>query len=352
MSGVRAPTPLMNASAPGVRAPTPLMNALTPGVRAPTPLMNALTPGVRAPTPLMNALTPGVRAPAPLMNASAPGVRAPTPLMNAFMRGVRAPAAAPASAVMLRSPRMQAQQRATSALKPQERLIVALDVPTRHEALQLANDLRGLISFYKVGLELLMSGGMEELLQSLLRENHVFVDLKLPGDIPETVRRVVDVAARMGVSFITLSNSVTPGTVRTAADGRAGRANPQLLYVSFLSSLDRSDFAEQYERDGSEFDSFLEERTAKAKTAGADGFIVSGQEIGLLRKRYPDALLVSPGIRPAGASRDDHKRSCTPSEAIRLGADYIVVGRPIRDASNRKDAAKRIVDEITTATSV
>jgi orotidine-5'-phosphate decarboxylase len=247
---------------------------------------------------------------------------------------------------------MQPQQRATSALKPHERIIVALDVPTRQEALQFVGDLRGLISFYKVGLELLMSGGMEELLQSLVRENHVFVDLKLPGDIPETVRRVVDVAARMGVRFITLSNSVTPGTIRTAVDGRSGRPNPQLLYVSFLSSLDRSDFADQYERDESEFDSFLEERTAKAKTAGADGFIVSGQEIGLLRKRYPDALLVSPGIRPVGASSDDHKRSCTPSEAIRLGADYIVVGRPIRDASNRQDAAKRIIDEIAQAASV
>src|SRR5258708_2662233 len=180
---------------------------------------------------------------------------------------------------------MQPQQRATSALKPQERIIFALDVPTRQEALELANDLRGLISFYKVGLELLMSGGMEDLLQSLVRENHVFVDLKLPGDIPETVRRVVDLAAKMGVRFITLSNSVTPGTIRTAVDGRSGRPNPQLLYVSFLSSLDRSDFAEQYDRDESEFDSFLEERTEKAKGAGADGFIVSGQEIHLLRKR-------------------------------------------------------------------
>jgi orotidine-5'-phosphate decarboxylase len=231
--------------------------------------------------------------------------------------------------------------------KPQDRIIVALDVPTPKDAMALVKKLDGKVSFYKVGLELLMAGGMRELLQELVQENNrVFVDLKLPSDIPETVRRVVSVAAEIGIKFITLSNSATPGTVRAAVEGRGDRKEPSLLFVSFLSSLDRNDFAMQYGRNASEFETFLQARTAEAKAAGAEGFIVSGQEIRLLRETYPDALIVSPGIRPAGSSVDDHKRTCTPAEAIRLGANYIVVGRPIRNASDPKAAAQRIIDEL------
>jgi orotidine-5'-phosphate decarboxylase len=148
------------------------------------------------------------------------------------------------------------------------------------------------------------------------------------------------------VKFLTLSNSVSRDTIQAALAGRGGRKNPQLLFVSYLSSLDRADFVEQTGRDPSEFERHIEERTASARRAGVDGFIVSGQEIKLLRAKYPEAVLVSPGIRPAGSSLDDHKRSCTPAEAIRLGADYIVVGRPIRNAPNRRAAAQKIIDEI------
>jgi orotidine-5'-phosphate decarboxylase len=236
-------------------------------------------------------------------------------------------------------------------LKPQERLIVALDVPGRDQALEIVDGLDGLVSFYKVGLELLMSGGIDDLLRRLVGDGKdVFVDLKLPSDIPETVRRVVSVAADRGVKLLTLSGSVPSGTIREAVKGRGDSTGPQLLFVSFLSSLDRSDFAEMTGMDPSQFEAHMRERTGQAKAAGADGFIVSGNEIGLLRDRYPDALLVSPGIRPAGASTNDHKRSCTPAEAIRLGADYLVVGRPIRDATDRREAAKRIIDEIAEAT--
>jgi orotidine-5'-phosphate decarboxylase len=231
-------------------------------------------------------------------------------------------------------------------LEPRERLIVALDVPTSDDALRIVAELKGLVSFYKVGLELLMSGGMGDLLRALAQEHSVFVDLKLPGDIPETVSRVVAVASDIGVKFITLSNSATRGTIAAAIAGRAGRPHPKLLYVSFLSSLDRTDFAQQYGSPEAGFESFLEERTATAKDAGADGFIVSGQEIGLLYKKYPNALIVSPGIRPAGGSKDDHKRTCTPAEAIGLGADYIVIGRPIRNAPDKRAAVQRIIDEI------
>jgi orotidine-5'-phosphate decarboxylase len=234
-------------------------------------------------------------------------------------------------------------------VKPQDRIIVALDVPTVEEALGLVHELDGLISFYKVGLELLMSGGMDRLLQSLVEGRRVFVDLKLPNDIPETVRRAVTLAADKGVEFLTLSGSATVETIEAAASGRGGRAKPRLLFVPFLSSLDRSDFSRQTQSSDSEFEDLLRERTERARGAGADGFIVSGPEIKLLRDRYRDTLLVSPGIRPEGSSKDDHKRSCTPAEAIRLGADYIVVGRPIRNASNRRDAAERIIGEVALA---
>jgi orotidine-5'-phosphate decarboxylase len=234
-------------------------------------------------------------------------------------------------------------------MKPEERIIVALDVSTNEEALAIVKELKDLVSFYKVGLELLMSGGMNELLRALVQEHSVFVDLKLPSDIPETVSRVVGLAAELGVKFITLSNSATHGSIVAALAGRGDRVDPRLLYVSFLSSLDRKDFAQQYGRPEADFVPFLRQQTASAKAFGVDGFVVSGQEIGLLRASYPKALIVSPGIRPAGIPKDDHKRTCTPAEAIALGADYIVVGRPIRNAPDRRAATQRIIDELAAA---
>lgn len=234
--------------------------------------------------------------------------------------------------------------------EPKDKIIFALDVPTADQARSLVEELGDLISFYKVGLELLMAGGMETLLQELVKTKRVFVDLKLPGDIPTTVERTVNLAARVGVTFLTLSNSVTPDTIAAALRGRGNATFPKLLYVSFLSSLDRVDFAEQYGKDASEFESFLQQRSDAALDAGADGFIVSGREIALLRRRYgKEVTLVSPGIRPSGAATNDHKRSCTPSDAVQLGADFLVIGRPIRDAPNRRAAAAAIIDELTSS---
>ena len=236
---------------------------------------------------------------------------------------------------------------ASGELSPRDRVIVALDVPSADQALAIVDELGDAVSFYKVGLELLMSGGMERLLRTLTDGRRVFVDLKLPGDIPETVSRTVSLAADLGVSFLTLSNSVSPWTIEAAVKGRGGRPGPELLFVSFLSSLGPEDFAAQYGRPAAEFEAFLRETTDRARSAGADGFIVSGPQIRTLREQYPGQVLVSPGIRPAGAALNDHKRSCTPAEAIRFGTDYIVVGRPIRDASNRREAAQAIVGELT-----
>jgi orotidine-5'-phosphate decarboxylase len=233
--------------------------------------------------------------------------------------------------------------------KPEERIIVALDVPTAREALSLVEELHGLVSFYKVGLELLLAGGLENLLVRLARESKVFVDLKLPNDIPETVRRAVAVATRAGVTFLTLSHSATRQTLQSAIAGRGGSVHPELLFVPVLSSMDGADFARTTGQPASQFGDDLVRRAKIAEGDGADGFIISGPEIALMRAAFPRAILVSPGIRPAGAATEDHKRSCTPAEAIHLGADYIVVGRPIRNAAHRRDAAKRIIEEIARA---
>ena len=234
------------------------------------------------------------------------------------------------------------------ALKPQDRVIVALDFPTPGEALRLVEELEGIVSFYKIGLELLMSGGFGELLRRL-EDKRVFVDLKLPDDVANTIRSAVRVASVHGVRFLTLSRSVSPPTIRSALEGRGNSQYPQLLWVPFVSSQDDRDFADMTGRPASEFHSEMVRRARAVKDLGVDGFIVSGQEIAMLRSEFPEAPLVSPGIRPAGGSPDEHKRSCTPSEAIRLGADYLVIGRPIRNASGRtarREAAQRIIDEI------
>lgn len=231
-------------------------------------------------------------------------------------------------------------------LSARERLIVALDVPSKKEALQLVEELDGLVSFFKVGLELFMLGSIEELVRELIRDKRVFLDLKLPGDIDETVRRAVHLSAEMGVTLLTLSASVGPHTIRCAREGRGSSKHPLLLFVSSLSSVDENDYRVLYPRAEVGFEDFVMERARVALSAGCDGLIASGDLIEKLRATYKDTIIVSPGIRPRGTPADDHKRSCTPSEAIKKGADYLVVGRPIRNAQDRRQAAEAIIAEI------
>lgn len=221
-----------------------------------------------------------------------------------------------------------------------DKVIMALDVPSPAQALALVRDLEGVITFYKLGLELLMAGGLEGLLRELSGKHRLFVDLKLPPDIPTTVQRTVSLAADLGVELFTLSGSANAETIRAAVAGRGSRTNPKLLFVPFLSSQGY-DAAE-----GERFEDAILRKAHFASDCGVDGFIVSGQEIGLLRREFPDRLLVSPGIRPSGSKTDDHQRSCTPAEAIALGANHLVVGRPIRDAADRRAAAEEIVAEV------
>ena len=235
-----------------------------------------------------------------------------------------------------------------SHLTGKDRLIVALDVPSVDEALTIVEQLDN-VSFFKVGLQLFMTGGLPTLLQAL-RQKRVFVDLKVPGDISNTISGVVDLCVSMKVTFLTLSESMPPPAIRSARAAREARQSqdPKLLTVPFLSSLDAADLPSVAAGEN-DLETFILKRAHAAVEAGCDGMIASGQAIQVCRRAFPSTIIVSPGIRPAGASTDDHKRHTTPAEAIRLGADYLVVGRPILKAPDPRGAASRIIDEIDAA---
>ena len=233
-----------------------------------------------------------------------------------------------------------------------DRLIVALDLPTVDEALTAVDQLDN-VSFFKVGLQLLMTGGFPAVLQAL-RQRRVFVDLKLPGDISNTIAAVVDICVEYRVAFLTLSESMPLPAIRAAKAAREARhsADPKFLIVPYLSSLDASDLPE-VTGGGRDLETHILGRARHAIEAGCDGMIVSGHAIQSCRRSFPEpTLIVSPGIRPSGASADDHKRHTTPTEAIRLGADYLVVGRPILKDPNPHAAADRIIREIDDALNV
>jgi orotidine-5'-phosphate decarboxylase len=230
-------------------------------------------------------------------------------------------------------------------LRGKDRIIVALDVPTVDEALASVERLDN-ISFFKVGLQLFMTGGLPDLLHAL-RTKRVFVDLKLPGDISNTIAAVIDACVSMNVELLTLSESMPLPAIRAARAARAARnsSHPKFLTVPVLSSLDASDLpAAAGGENGVE--AVIVKRAQAALDAGCDGIIASGDAIQVCRRAFPSTLIVSPGIRPSGASTDDHKRHTTPAEAIRLGADYLVIGRPILQAPDPRAAAQRIIEEI------
>lgn len=227
-----------------------------------------------------------------------------------------------------------------------DRLIVALDVATSKEAIALIDRLNDTVRFFKIGLQLFVGGHWQSVLSYLTqRDKQVFLDLKVPDDIGNTIRSVVEVCAKTPIiKFITLSAHVTPRTIRAARAGRGDSATPLLLTVPYLSSLDEGDLKTIYNQDN--LQDYIRDRSKTAIDAGCDGLIASGDAIAQLRELYPEGLIVSPGIRPAGAPADDHKRFTTPEEAIRKGADYLVVGRPIRDAEDPEGMARAIIKEI------
>ncbi len=242
-------------------------------------------------------------------------------------------------------------------LNARDRLIVALDVPTIDEAIAIVEKLDN-ISFFKIGLRLYMAGALSgklvTLVERLRPHGQIFFDLKFPGDIDTTIATVVgDYRKTPHVKFLTINEFMPAAAIRAARLARGDSPTPKLLMVPYLSSLDGSNDLQQIygERD---FETFLLKRAHAAIDNGCDGLIASGNAIALFRRAYPKTsgvVIVSPGIRPKGTSTDEHKRFTTPTEAIRLGADYLVVGRPILNDPDPREAAQRILLEIERALS-
>jgi len=227
-----------------------------------------------------------------------------------------------------------------------ERLIVALDLPTAEEARKMVEDLDGVVRFFKVGLALQLAPGVQNLIESLIREGKkLFLDYKY-YDIPQTLKKAVAQAAKLGVSFLTVHGSAK--LIRGAVEGR-GNSGLKLFAVTVLTSMDAVDIAEMGYTQHS-VEELVLVRARKALEAGCDGVIASGQEAQRIKEiSKGNLLVVTPGIRPDGYPEDDQARKTTPRDAILAGADYLVVGRPITEAADQRREAEKIVKEMQSA---
>jgi len=229
-----------------------------------------------------------------------------------------------------------------------DRVIVALDVPGAEQALGLAERLNGLIQWFKVGLELYVSEGNAIVEMLRTRGYSVFLDLKL-HDIPNTVAGAVRSASRAGVQMLTVHAGGGPAMLSAAAGAAASMPNaPQLLAVTVLTSMDQPQLA-AVGISGSPPNRVLDQVLRLAHMgwqSGIRGFVSSAEELSVMRQTFPEATLVIPGIRPAGAVAADQKRVATPAAAIAAGADYLVIGRPITQAPDPAAAAAAILAEI------
>jgi orotidine-5'-phosphate decarboxylase len=226
-------------------------------------------------------------------------------------------------------------------LAARERLIVALDVASVAEAEALVARLGETVSFYKIGYQLAFAGGIDLARALAGAGKRIFLDLKL-HDIGHTVARGIESVARLGAAFVTVH--AYPQTMHAAVDARRG-SDLRVLAVTVLTSYDDADLAAA----GYDFTvpELVAERAAQARDVGVDGLVCSGAEAATLRAIVGAGMvLVTPGIRPAGAAPGDQKRIMTPADAIAAGADHLVVGRPIVAAPDPRAAAAAIVAEI------
>ncbi|MDJ0450507.1 orotidine-5'-phosphate decarboxylase [Methylocystis sp. JR02] len=220
-----------------------------------------------------------------------------------------------------------------------DRLIVALDFETVADARALVATLGEAVSFYKIGMELAYGGGLALAHELKDAGKRVFIDLKL-HDIGATVERATRQIARMGVDFLTIH-----AYPQTMAAARAGAGDLKLLAVTALTSYDDADLEEAGYAFG--VADLVARRAGQARAAGIDGLILSPLELATIRPLVgPDMLLVTPGVRPAGADVGDQKRITTPAQAIAASANHLVVGRPIIRAADPRAAAQAIVAEI------
>ena len=228
-----------------------------------------------------------------------------------------------------------------SRLAPRVRLIVALDMPDVGEALRLVERIGESAVFYKVGMELAYGGGLPLVSELSAAGKQVFLDLKL-HDIPNTVERATAQAAKLGARFLTVH--AYPQTMRAAVAGAKG-SRMQILAVTVLTSYDDTDLFDAVYRFG--VVETVRRRAEQALELSVDGLVASPAEAAMARQTVgARLLLVTPGIRPAGGTVGDQKRVATPAEAIRNGADYLVVGRPVTQSPDPRVAAEAIVAEI------
>jgi len=227
-----------------------------------------------------------------------------------------------------------------------ERVILALDVPTVDEAEAIVNEVGSHVSFFKIGLQLQYSEGRGiDLAKKLAdRGKRVFLDSKI-YDIGNTIERTVENIAQMGVDFLTVHGDRK--VIESAA--KIGRGKLKILAVTVLTSLDEADLRDM----GLQLpmEEFVKMRARIAIEAGADGVIASGLEASMIRSlssslAKPSLTLVTPGIRPAGTPWNDQRRVATPKEAIRSGADYLVVGRPVLNATSKLEMLESIAQEV------
>jgi orotidine-5'-phosphate decarboxylase len=220
-----------------------------------------------------------------------------------------------------------------------DRLIVALDVPSVTEAQALVARLGDAVSFYKIGYQLGYAGGLSFAQQLAQSGKKIFLDLKL-HDIGNTVARGVESVAKLGATFLTVH--AYSQTMKAAVEARGDRL--KILAVTVLTSYDNADLAEAGYSEG--VSQLVARRAKQAREIGVDGLVCSAEEAESLRPQVGSLVLVTPGIRPAGAAAGDQKRIMTPARAIAAGADYLVVGRPVVEAADPKAAAEMIVAEI------
>ncbi len=236
--------------------------------------------------------------------------------------------------------------------KPKDYIIFPLDVSSREEAGHYIRLLSHEIGMFKVGLELFITCG-----PAIVKDIHdagearVFLDLKL-HDIPETVKRAARAAGEMGVRFLTVHCGESMRMLTAAVDGSAGKTG--ILGVTVLTSVSADDIRSAGFRDefGSDVTALVAKRAAQAKDAGCEGVVSSGLEVAMIKTVCgADFISVTPGIRPAwdGMKTDDQSRVATPAQAVLNGSDYLVIGRPIRDAKDPVQAARTISEEIQTA---
>jgi orotidine-5'-phosphate decarboxylase len=230
-------------------------------------------------------------------------------------------------------------------MPPRDRLIVALDVPSVEQAKTLIAALGDSVGVYKIGLELLFAGGFELASELAHHGRPVFIDAKLL-DIEATVERATAAIAQSGAAFVTV-HALDRKTLDAAVRGRDNGAL-KLLGVTVLTNLAPADVIEQ----GCDHPlaELVLHRAKLAKRAGLDGVIASGHEAAQIRSVVgPDFLIVTPGVRPQGSATQDQARAVTPASAIKSGADYLVVGRPITRAADPRAAADAVIAEIAEA---